>query len=78
MLPGVAPRDEMTNSKTYSVPGIHCDHCKDAVAREVKAVKGVRSVDVDLERKLVMVTGSGLDDSALRAAIEEAGYEVAA
>lgn len=68
----------MTETKTYSVPGVHCDHCKDAVTREVEAVEGVQSVDVDLERKLVTVTGSGLDDSVLRAAIDAAGYEVAA
>jgi copper chaperone len=68
----------LTDTKTYSVPGIHCGHCKDAVTRELVAVEGVQSVDVDLDRKLVTVTGSGLDDSALRAAIDEAGYEVAA
>jgi copper chaperone CopZ len=38
---------------------------------------GVERVDVDLETKLVVVTGTNLDDRALRAAIEEAGYEAA-
>jgi copper chaperone len=61
----------------YSVPGIHCDHCKAAVARELQAVEGVEAVDVDLESKRVVVTGGELDDAALRAAIDEAGYEVA-
>jgi len=41
---------------------------------EVSAVSGVASVDVDLGTKLVTVHGAGLDDAALRAAIEEAGY----
>jgi copper chaperone len=68
----------MSDVKTYSVPGVHCDHCKAAVTRELEAVAGVEFVDVDLDSKLVTVTGSGLDDSALRAAIDEAGYEVAA
>jgi copper chaperone len=68
----------MTDTNTYSVPGIHCSHCEDAVTREIEAVEGVQSVEVDLEAKLVTVTGSSLDDSALRAAIDEAGYEVAA
>lgn len=68
----------MTQTKTYSVPGIHCGHCKDAVTREVEAVEGVQSVYVDLDEKLVTVIGSDLNDSALRAAIDEAGYEVAA
>jgi copper chaperone len=66
------------DAKTYSVPGIHCGHCEAAVKRELEAVEGVHSVEVDLERKLVSVTGSQLDDAALRAAIDEAGYEVAA
>ena len=61
---------------TYTVPGIHCAHCEAAITREVAAVDGVDSVDVDLETKQVTVSGSRLDDSALRAAIDEAGYEV--
>jgi len=37
----------------------------------------VESVEVDLERKLVSVRGHELDDTSLRAAIDEAGYDVA-
>jgi copper chaperone CopZ len=62
---------------TYSVPGMHCAHCERAVSEELSAVPGVESVDVDLESKLVVVRGDPLDDAALRAAIEEAGYEPA-
>jgi copper chaperone len=65
-------------TKTYSVPGVHCGHCEAAVKGELAAVEGVESVAVDLERKLVRVSGSRLDDAALRAAIDEAGFEVAA
>jgi copper chaperone len=68
----------MTETTTYTVPGIHCDHCKAALTGELEAVGGVESVAVDLESKLVTVTGRELDDAALRAAIDEAGYEVAA
>ena len=63
-------------SATYSVPGMTCDHCRQAVSTELAAVPGVQEVDVDLKTKLVTVRGKGLDDAALRAAIEEAGYEV--
>ena len=63
---------------TYAVPGMSCDHCKHAVSSEVSKVEGVESVDVDLETKLVVVHGSELDDGALRAAIDEAGYEATA
>jgi copper chaperone len=67
------PLDE----RTFSVPGMHCSHCEAAVAAEVGAVPGVRSVEVDLDAKLVRVTGEGLDDGAIVAAIDEAGYDVA-
>jgi copper chaperone len=62
-------------TKTYSVPGIHCSHCEAAVSRELEAVVGVDSVDVDLETRLVVVSGESLDDAALLAAIDEAGYD---
>jgi len=62
---------------TYTVPGMHCAHCEHAVDSELRQVAGVESVGVDLDAKLVVVRGEGLDDSALRAAIEEAGYEAA-
>jgi copper chaperone len=63
------------DTKTYSVPGMHCGHCKAAVSRELEAVTGVEHVDVDLETKLVTVRGATLDDAALIAAIDEAGYD---
>jgi len=67
----------MSETITYSVPGMSCAHCRLAVTEELTSVAGVESVDVDLETKLVVVRGEGLDDSALRAAIDEAGYEAA-
>ena len=42
-----------------------CGHCKAAVMREISAVAGVQSVDVDLDTKLVTVIGKQLDDEAL-------------
>ena len=67
----------MSETITYTVSGMHCGHCKASVTEELSEVEGVEAVDVDLDTKLVAVTGSGLDDSALRAAIEEAGYQAA-
>ena len=61
----------------YTVPGMHCGHCKTAVTEEVSSVPGVESVVVDLDSKRVEVTGTALDDAAIRAAIDEAGYEAA-
>ncbi len=62
---------------TYFVPDMSCDHCKHAVSGEVSTVTGVTGVEIDLETKVVTVRGTQLDDAALRAAIEEAGYEAA-
>ena len=67
----------MSETITYSVPAIHCAHCAMAIREEVSEVDGVESVDVDLETKVVTIRGSALEDAALRAAIEDAGYEAA-
>lgn len=66
----------MSETRTYSVPGMTCEHCTTAVSGELSGVPGVEAVTVDLGTKLVTVTGDPLDDAALRAAIDEAGYEV--
>jgi copper chaperone CopZ len=68
----------MSDTRTYSVPGIHCGHCSAAIKDEVSSVEGVEGVDVDLDAKVVTIRGHALSDEALREAIEEAGYEVAA
>jgi copper chaperone len=62
---------------TYSVEGMTCNHCVQAVTKEVTAVSGVTDVAVDLAAKTVVVTGDALDDADLRAAIEEAGFDPA-
>ena len=67
----------MNETMTFRVPDMHCGHCKASVTEEVSAVDGVEDVEVDLDTKLVVVHGEGLDDGKLRAAIEEAGYEAA-
>ena len=61
---------------TYSVPGVSCAHCRTAITNEVDEVEGVESVHVDLEAKTVRVSGEGLDEQALIAAIDAAGYDV--
>ena len=67
----------MSETVTYSVLAIHCAHCEMSIREEVSGVEGVDEVAVDLDSKLVTVTGRRLDDAALRAAIVEAGYEAA-
>jgi len=65
------------NELTLSVPGMTCGHCEAAVKGEVGKVSGVAAVAVDLDTKLVTVSGDVLDRDAIVAAIDEAGFEVA-
>jgi copper chaperone CopZ len=62
----------------YSVPDVSCSHCEQAIAAEVGKVAGVVAVDVDLDAKTVVVRGEAVDDTAVRAAIAEAGYDAVA
>jgi copper chaperone CopZ len=65
----------MNQRITYSVPGMSCGHCRSAITAEVSAVPRVQQVEVDLDTKLVAISGENLDAAALLAAIDEAGYE---
>jgi copper chaperone len=67
----------LSETVTYSVPAIHCEHCAMSIREEVSEVEGVDDVGVDLDSKVVTVSGHDLDDDAIRAAIVEAGYEAA-
>ena len=68
----------MSEQLTYTVPGMSCEHCRTAITAEVDKVAGVEAVDIDLDRKLVTVRGEGVRDETVRAAIGEAGYDIAA
>ena len=62
---------------TYAVTGMTCEHCVRSVTEEVTKIGGVSRVQVDLAIGAVTVTSEGelrLDD--VRAAVDEAGYEV--
>ena len=65
-------------TSTYAVPGISCGHCRVAITGEVGRLAGVSAIEVDLDAKCVTVTGPAVDDSAVRNAIDDAGYDVAA
>ncbi len=52
-----------------------CDHCINAITKEVSAVDGVSSLDIDLVTKIVSVVGG--EHAAVVAAIDEAGFDVA-
>ena len=65
------------NTMVLTVPGMTCGHCEAAVKEEVGALVGVTDVAVDLETKLVTVSGDPLDRDGIVAAIDEAGFDVA-
>ncbi len=66
----------MKSATVLNVPDISCEHCVNAITSEVTSVDGVDSVAVDLEAKTVTVVGG--DHDSIVAAIDEAGYDVAA
>lgn len=63
-------------TRTYDVPGISCGHCKASIEEAVGNLPDVDLVSVDIDARTVLVTGAATDD-AVRAAIDDAGYEVA-
>jgi copper chaperone len=68
----------MSETRTFTVTGMTCGHCVASVTEEVQEVAGVEGVDVVLESGTLTVTSSQpVDDAAVKAAVEEAGYQLA-
>ena len=66
------------STSTYTVVGMTCSHCVNSVTEEVTQVPGVTGVEVDLASGGLTITSDApVADDAVRAAVEEAGYEVA-
>lgn len=65
------------STATYTVSGMTCGHCVSSVTEEISEIAGVTDVAVDLPTGAVTVTSDGeLSADAVRAAVQEAGYEV--
>ena len=65
-------------TRTFTVTGMTCGHCVASVTEEVREIAGVQDVTVDLATGAVTVLSAApLDESAVRAAVEEAGYQLA-
>jgi copper chaperone CopZ len=63
------------STATYTVSGMTCDHCVNAVTSEINQLEGVTGVQVDLASGAVTVTSRApLDETAVAAAVDEAGY----
>jgi copper chaperone len=68
----------MSVTTTYTVSGMTCQHCVNAVTGELSSLDGVDDVLVDLGTGVVTVTSAQpLDENDVRAAVDEAGYELA-
>jgi copper chaperone len=68
----------MSTTTTYTVTGMTCSHCVNAVTEEVTKIPGVVDVQVDLASGAVDVASAGpLAETDVKAAVEEAGYELA-
>ena len=68
----------MAVTATYQVSGMTCGHCVNAVTGEVSKLAGVSAVEVDLLTGRVSVTSDApLTEQAVRAVVDEAGYELA-
>ena len=69
----------MTTTSTYKVTGMTCGHCVDAVTKGIGTLAGVTNVAIDLDSGTVTVASAApLDQETLRAAVDEAGYELVA
>lgn len=61
----------------YEVTGMTCGHCEGAVSEEISAIAGVTSVKaVAATGRVTVVSDAPLDEAAVRAAVDEAGYEL--
>ncbi|NEB18500.1 MULTISPECIES: heavy-metal-associated domain-containing protein [Streptomyces] len=61
----------------YKVSGMSCGHCEGAVSGEISEIAGVGSVQaVAATGEVTVVSETPLDDAAVRAAVDEAGFEL--
>jgi copper chaperone CopZ len=67
-----------TVTTTYKVSGMSCGHCEGAVSDEISGIEGVTSVKaVAATGEVTVTSATEPDDEAVRAAVDEAGYELA-
>ena len=63
--------------KQINIEGMSCGHCVKHVENALVEVKGVEKVEVNLQDKnAIVVLNQEVDDSKLKEAVEEAGYDV--
>ena len=69
----------MPVTSEYVVSWMHCQHCVSSVTEEVSSVSGVTDVKVDLDSgQLIVTSDAEIPFGSIEAAVDEAGYSVAA
>ena len=64
-------------TKKIYIEGMSCNHCVRHVEEALKDIDGVKSVSVDLQKKLATVElAHDIEDEKFKSAIDDAGYEV--
>ncbi|MEV7779962.1 cation transporter [Kitasatospora sp. NPDC088351] len=67
----------MSSTITYTVTGMSCGHCESSISKELSTLTGVTEVAADAKAGTVTVSSATeLDDDQVRAAVDEAGYEL--
>ncbi len=78
---GADTTETPTTSETYAVTGMTCAHCVAAVTEEIGELAGVGAVEIDLvpggDSRVTVFSAAPLPEPALRAAVHEAGYDLA-
>ena len=68
----------MSTTTTVTVTGMSCGHCAASVREEITEIPGVRAVEVDVTSGMVTIdSDSVVEPSAIRSAVEDAGYQLA-
>jgi len=63
------------NTTAYDVTGMTCGHCEGSVRGEVAKVQGITGIEVSAATgRLIVTSDSAVDDAAVLAAVDEAGY----
>ncbi|WP_312172447.1 heavy metal-associated domain-containing protein [Microbacterium sp.] len=63
---------------TFAVTGMTCGHCEGSVRSEVAKLAGVTDIAVSAASGALVITSDApVDDAAVLAAVDEAGYSAA-
>lgn len=62
--------------RKFNIEGMSCNHCVNHVKNALMEFENVKDVNVSLEEKSAIVEGENLDDTKMKAEVEDWGYKV--